>query len=61
MGAVYFAGGAVYLDFSNDLNWFDNATFVGNEATEGSGGAVFCGYKVRNYPHNRMHSPVIFI
>lgn len=40
-------GGAIYIDFSNDLTWFDGGTFfTGNEAMSGSGGAVFLGCKV---------------
>lgn len=39
-------GGAVYLDFSNDFNWFRDILFDSNEAG-GSGGAIFIGCKVR--------------
>jgi predicted outer membrane repeat protein len=40
------AGGAMYFDFSNDLNWFKGGTFAGNEAKSGSGGAIFSSCKV---------------
>jgi predicted outer membrane repeat protein len=43
---LYYVGGALYFDFSNDLNWFQQGVFTGNEALQGSGGAIYAGCKV---------------